>query len=115
MRNEFPEGFFQKSRPIATHETLADISEPMQVSEEVLSGKKKLFLTTKKPKRKRGKWIEQNLTGYLTPGGNGIWHCSECGHQEGPYPSAKLTDYCPNCGADMREIKIQGGEKNETD
>ena len=52
---------------------------------------------------KYGKWIKENLTGYLTPGGNGIWHCSECGHQEGPYPSARLTKYCPNCGADMRE------------
>ena len=49
MREEFPKGFFQKPRPIATHETLADISEPMQVSEEVLSGKKKLLLTTEEP------------------------------------------------------------------
>lgn len=46
-RFEFPDGFFQKKRPVATRESLTDISEPMQVSEEVLSGKKKLILTTK--------------------------------------------------------------------
>ena len=49
-RLEFPEGFFQKEIPHATEEPLADISEPMQVDEEVLNGKKKLILTTKKPK-----------------------------------------------------------------
>ena len=43
---EFPEDFFKKPRREATEESLADISEPMQVSEEVLQGKKKLLLTT---------------------------------------------------------------------
>lgn len=50
MRDEFPEGFFSKPRPEATEEPLADISEPMQVDEDVLNGKKKLILTTEKPK-----------------------------------------------------------------
>jgi len=39
---EFPEGFFAKLRREATEEPLVDISEPMQVSEEVLRGEKKL-------------------------------------------------------------------------
>ena len=50
---------------------------------------------------KAGKWIKEDLTGYMTPGGNGIWHCSECNHQEVPYPHARLTNYCPDCGAKM--------------
>lgn len=37
---EFPEGFFEKPRREATKEPLAVISEPMQVSEEVLRGEK---------------------------------------------------------------------------
>ena len=47
MRNEFPDGFFSKPRPEATHERFDDI--PMEASGEVLSGKKKLLLTTMPP------------------------------------------------------------------
>ena len=52
--------------------------------------------------RKKGEWVKEDLSGYLTPGGNSIYHCSECGHAEGPYPHPRLTDFCPNCGADLR-------------
>ena len=51
------------------------------------------------PERKKGEWIKEDLSGYLTPGGNSIYHCSECGHREGPYPYPRLTDFCPSCGA----------------
>lgn len=54
------------------------------------------------PERKKGEWIEEDLSGYLTPGGNSIYHCSECGHKEGPWPHPRLTNFCPSCGADMR-------------
>lgn len=54
------------------------------------------------PERKKGEWVKEDLSGYLTPGGNSIYHCSECGHTEGPYPHPRLTDFCPNCGAEMR-------------
>lgn len=54
------------------------------------------------PERKKGEWIEEDLSGYLTPGGNSIYHCSECGHTEGPWPHPRLTNFCPSCGADMR-------------
>ena len=53
------------------------------------------------PERKKGKWIKEDLSGYLTPGGNSIYHCSECGHEEGPYPHPRVTDFCPSCGAKM--------------
>ena len=53
----------------------------------------------KRIERKKGKWIKEDLSGYLTLGGNSIYHCSECGHVEGPYPRPRLTDFCPSCGA----------------
>ena len=34
---------------------------------------------------------------YLQYNGDGCWHCSECNYQA-RYPS----NFCPNCGADMR-------------
>ena len=60
------------------------------------------------PEWKRGKWIIKD-----NPGTG--WYrvtCSECGEDVtstapciGFYPNAKVTwDYCPNCGADMREV-----------
>lgn len=52
--------------------------------------------------RKKGEWIKEDLSGYLTPGGNSIYHCSECGHTEGPWPHPRLTNFCPSCGANMR-------------
>jgi len=54
------------------------------------------------PECKKGEWIKEDLSGYLTPGGNSIYHCSECGHREGPWPHPRLTNFCPNCGVDMR-------------
>ena len=47
-----------------------------------------------------GKWIEFDIDygGIPTVG----YQCSECGQSNG-----FITDFCPNCGADMR------GEKND--
>ena len=46
MERKPPNIDFQKSRPKATKEKHSDI--PMQVDDEILEGKKKLYLTTKK-------------------------------------------------------------------
>lgn len=48
---------------------------------------------------KRGYWIESHEHIYV---GNGVkewtsWYCSEC-----DAPNDKPTDFCPNCGADMK-------------
>ena len=59
------------------------------------------------PERNKGEWIKEDLSGYLTPGGNSIYHCSECGHTEGPWPHPRLTNFCPSCGTDMRGEKCQ--------
>lgn len=43
---------------------------------------------------KRGEWIEQEDDYYH------YWECSECGMGVG---LDDIRNYCPNCGADMRE------------
>ena len=50
----------------------------------------------------RGKWVQENivLTSYPPLY---KWHCSECGEIKRGFDSGVLTNYCPNCGADMRE------------
>lgn len=60
---------------------------------------------------KTGKWIRAH--GYVTPGGDPVWECSECGKgrhvfgiEHGSY-GADVADHqwvaCPNCGAWMEE------------
>lgn len=44
------------------------------------------------PERPKGHWEREVDFGNVAH-----WYCSEC-HKEG-----KGTDFCPNCGADMRE------------
>ena len=53
---------------------------------------------TIEPERKTGEWIHD---GYDIPHGVDWMHCSECGRRE-PYVPAAMTNFCPNCGADMR-------------
>ena len=52
-----------------------------------------------------GRW--EKATGMMPPEYCGLHICSECGHYAGrkpPYGGKEfLSDYCPNCGADMRE------------
>ena len=47
-----------------------------------------------KAKPKSGRWIETNESDPC------YYQCSECGRR-----SDMLDNYCPNCGADMREVK----------
>lgn len=50
------------------------------------------------PERKKGRWIEHNPHKW---GLGVVFECSECGEKTDCEPS----NYCPNCGADMRENK----------
>ena len=60
---------------------------------------------------KRGHWVK--LSGFVTPGGDPVWGCSECGkgvHVYGIEASTYGADVaghqwvsCPNCGAIMDE------------
>ena len=46
--------------------------------------------------RKHGRWIADTYWhGY---------HCSMCGNQRS-YIEVQVINYCPNCGADMREVE----------
>ena len=55
-----------------------------------------LELPSAQPERKTGKWIEHNPHKF----GLGIvFECSECGEEI----ECEEYNYCPNCGADMRE------------
>ena len=66
-------------------------------------------LTLLKEEPKRGKWV--HVYGYVTPGGDPVWRCSECGKGEHIYGiehgtyGADIADHqwvaCPNCGARM--------------
>lgn len=55
----------------------------------------------------KGKWIDK---GFAMVGNNEHkYECSECGHLELDYPThyadgiAKVSNYCPNCGAEMAD------------
>ena len=50
-------------------------------------------LPSAQPERKRGKWIDD--------GDPFMWECGCCGYRVKRYNN---TRYCPNCGADMREV-----------
>ena len=68
------------------------------------------FRDLPKPERKKGLW--RKVSGYVTPGGDSVWCCSECGKglhvygvEHGSYGS-DVADHqwvaCPNCGAEMK-------------
>lgn len=60
---------------------------------------------------RRGHWVK--VSGYITPGGDPLWKCSECGKglhlygvEHGSYGSDVADSQwvaCPNCGAVMSE------------
>lgn len=62
--------------------------------------------------RPQGEWIDKGWKGdwqFETDGRGNCWHeyeCSECGfHNKG-----SKSNYCPNCGADMRAEQTERSE-----
>lgn len=56
-----------------------------------------------------GEWVLGTVeAGYFTPGGNRPWICSECGEIVSLRLDKPSNKYCPNCGADMREVDDEG-------
>lgn len=49
----------------------------------------------------KGRWIHD---GYDIPHGVDWMHCSICGRRE-PYVPAAMTNYCPDCGHEMRGVE----------
>ena len=62
----------------------------------------------REPERKKGKWEVRNILDYAQrPSGRKTLRCPFCGYLTGEFMSRidyyhKLTNFCPNCGADMR-------------
>ena len=63
------------------------------------------------PERKKGKWLDEKINSYTSR-----TYCSECGSSASfvyksddyygnhAYGETVKTNFCPNCGADMRSI-----------
>lgn len=60
-----------------------------------------VMLPSAQPERKRGKWI--NAYPDIEPNPMFMYGiCSVCGYEQAIYDMLK---FCPNCGADMREVE----------
>ena len=51
------------------------------------------------PEPKRGKWLDANICGELP-----VIVCNQC-KTFYPLSFGEFHNFCPNCGADMREVK----------
>lgn len=71
-------------------------------------------LSPAQPEREKGKWEVCNILDYAQrPTGRRVGRCPYCGHLTDEFrkiveSSKKLTNFCPNCGADMREENDNG-------
>lgn len=53
--------------------------------------------------RKKGKWIATHETNLLSHPDSITYVCSECGYKSYTlFGMPSVTNFCPNCGADMR-------------
>lgn len=62
------------------------------------------------PERAKGKWYKP--VGMMPPEYAGVYRCSKCDEiamRDWKHHKQVLSNFCPNCGVDMR------GEPNETD
>ena len=65
----------------------------------------KMSVEALKEQRPKGHWIPISYDSYAD--GNPVWdewECSECGYEEHGEEDM-LTCFCPDCGADMREVE----------
>ena len=67
-------------------------------------------LPSAKPERKRGKWIDGKR---MKNDGTFYWfrQCDQCGYERNACDTEKDSNFCPDCGADMRQIGGQDGER----
>lgn len=81
------------------------IAEQGQIQGYEWQSKKLCTLPSVTPQPKRGKWIDTNDYVTTAYGSLDYYKCSCCGED-----SLEEGDYCPNCGADMREVKADEKE-----
>ena len=76
-----------------------DADRLQQTYKEIHGGKRSLLIDTEPTadvrENVKGEWIEQEDDYYH------YWECSECGFGVG---LDDIRNYCPNCGADMRQV-----------
>ena len=62
------------------------------------------------PERKTGKWIDGRRMKF---DGTFYWfrQCDQCGYERNDCDTEKDSNFCPDCGADMRQIGEQDGER----
>ena len=77
--------------------TVADVIEAIisELNGTSLAGFKNA--PTIESERKKGKWLPENRTI------DAFWVCSSCGFPSEAHAANILYNFCPNCGADMRE------------
>ena len=59
-------------------------------------------LMSLKPERKKGEWLRYGEDGYPNNEDTVFWQCDQCLEQY-TGRAKKIPNFCPNCGADMRE------------
>lgn len=83
-----------------------DADRLQQTYKEIHGGKRSLLIDTEPTadvrENVKGEWIERKPMnfGKCVNGFGSIFRCSVCGEEI----SCCTTNYCPNCGADMRPI-----------
>ena len=62
------------------------------------------------PERKTGRWIDGKR---MKNDGTFYWfrQCDQCGYERNDCDTEKDSNFCPDCGADMRQIGEQDGER----
>ena len=81
-------------------ETLVDESKMNITAEQAVDKIRGYMIRMKKPERKKGKWVvtsEFEDCHYAK--------CNQCKVTQVFYYNKPLTNFCPNCGADLREGK----------
>lgn len=104
----------ERASCIITIDLLWKLAHDVHGLRDVVSARncEKIIALLNEPERKTGRWIKAEGS-YVTPGGDEVWQCSECGKgihvygiEHGTY-GADLSDgqwvSCPNCGCLMNE------------
>ena len=84
------------AQPEATYEQVMEYCKKRCMSLVANEFLAYMFSPSAQPERKKGEWIQK-------PNIYGVAYCSECDYEL----HTDNTNYCPNCGADMR------GEQDE--
>lgn len=69
-----------------------------QYTDEIEEALDTAIFALQQPERKKGKWIYDG----------DCYICDQCKSAFGWWADSQTSNYCPNCGADMREGDVDG-------